>query len=413
MMQDVQWSFISIVSSSFLHFLLRVLLGKELGAYGLGLYTLVFTVYIFGTQFAGFGIGNALTKYIAENNGDNKRVNDFVSSGLAGSFIIGSMIGAILYLFSNEIGIGIFHNFELDSLLKSTAICFPFIALQKTVLGTFNGLRKMNYFAFLNIIQNILVVFVSIIMVISLKMGINGAVLGFVVPTIFTGLLSLVLIKDYIKLPRFFNATLRELSIFGFYIVIANSIGTINTQIDSLMIGYYMNGVDVGYYSVATILIQGIILLPSAVQQATTPAIAEYHGKKDYESIIKLMKNVMQKTFLITLFLSGLLVFFGKLIISNFFTDEFLPAYIPIIILVIGYSIQAPFISIGGWLASIGKVKIIFKISALGALINTILNIIFIPKFGIIGAAIATSLSLIISAVIELRFLNMYIYKYR
>jgi O-antigen/teichoic acid export membrane protein len=40
-MRDVQWSFIRLAISSAVHFLLRVVLGRELGASGLGLYTLV------------------------------------------------------------------------------------------------------------------------------------------------------------------------------------------------------------------------------------------------------------------------------------------------------------------------------------------------------------------------------------
>lgn len=413
MRRDVQWSFISIAISSFVHFLLRIVLGRDLGAYGLGLYTLIFSIYTLGIQFAGFGIGNALTKYIAENNGDIKKVNEFVSSGLVGSIISGFIVGAILYLFSDAIGAGIFHNLEMSGLLKITAICFPFIALQKTVLGTLNGLRKMNYFALLNIFQNILMVIVSIILVVFLKMEINGAILGLVYPTIFTGLFSLYFIKNhYIYMPRFFNSTSRELSVFGFYVVIASSIGVINAQIDSLAIGYFMNGVDVGNYAVAMILIQGILLLPSAIQQVTSPAMAEYYGKRNYQNIKNLMENVMLKTLLITIFLSGLLALFGRYVISFFFTDEFLPAYKPLLILLIGYSIQAPMISIGGWLASVGKVEMIFKISLFCVLINMILNVILIPRFGIIGAAIATSFSLVISVIISLGFIKKYVYDF-
>ena len=72
-MQDVQWAFISLAISSLVHFLLRVVLGRELGASGLGLYTLVFTIYMFGMQFAAFGIGAALTKYVAEHNENGKK----------------------------------------------------------------------------------------------------------------------------------------------------------------------------------------------------------------------------------------------------------------------------------------------------------------------------------------------------
>jgi len=411
-MQDVQWAFISLAISSLVHFLLRVVLGRELGASGLGLYTLVFTIYMFGMQFAAFGIGAALTKYVAEHNENGKKIREFVSSGLIGSFSSGLIMGVLVYLFSNVIAINIFHSPEMVHLLKMTAVCFPFIALQKTALGTLNGLRKMNCFALVNIIQNFSVFALSIILVILFKMNVTGAVLGFVVPTIFVSLFSLYFIKDFFEVPsKLFDTVSRELSWFGFYVVLTNSVGLILVQIGSLLIGYFMDETEVGYYAVAVVLVQGITLLPGAIQRVTTPAIATYHGKGEYESIRELIKKVMLKTFLVTVFLSVLLVIFGKFLIIFLFTEEFLPAYIPLLILLIGYTIYAFTISVGGALSSIGKVNIAFRIDALCALINIILNILLIPKFGIVGAASATSISLIITVAMVLAFLKRYIFK--
>ena len=411
-MKDIQWSFISLAISSLVHFLLRVVLGRELGASGLGLYTLVFTIYMFGMQFAAFGIGAALTKYVAEHNENLKRVEEFVSSGVIGSFISGLTVGIILYLSSNAIAINFFHNPEMVHLLKITAFCFPFIALQKTVLGTLNGLRKMNYFAFVNIVQNVSVFALSVVLVILFKMNVTGAVFGFVLPTIAMGPLALGFIKGFFKVPsKLFNTVLRELSWFGVYVVLTNAIGMILTQIDSLLIGHFMNETEVGYYAVAIVLIQGIILVPSAIQRVTTPAIASYHGKNEYENIRKLIKKTMFKTFLITILFSTLLAIFGKFLINILFREEFLPAYIPLLILLIGYSLHAPLISIDGWFSSIGKVKLVFKLVACLAVINTVLNVLLIPKFGIIGAATATSLSLLVMVTMDLIFLRRYIFR--
>lgn len=62
------------------------------------------------------------------------------------------------------------------------------------------------------------------------------------------------------------------------------------------------------------------------------------------------------------------------------------------------------------YLSSIGKVNIVFRISALCAFINTLLNVLLIPKFGIIGAASATSTSLMISTTIVISLIRRYIH---
>ena len=410
-MKDIQWSFISLATASFSHLLLRIVLGREHGATGLGLYTLVFTIYLFGMQFATFGIDAALTKYIAQYHDNQQKIKDFVSSGIAGSLLSGSVMGVLLYLLSGIISIQFFHSSEMTELLKITAFCFPFIAIQKAVIGTLNALRKMKWYAIVNIVQNVAVLVVTLVLVLWLNMGVRGAVIGFVAPTIVVGTLSLILARGYFTTgPMVMKIVLKELSQFGFYIVLANSIGMINMQIDSLMVGHSMNETEVGYYAVAIIFMQGVILLPQVVQRVTTPTIATYYGKRDFEQIKKLIKNAMFWTFIGILCVSLILAIFGKYLIIMVFTEEFLPAYIPMLILLIGYSICAPVGSVGSTLSSIGKVNIVFKMTALCALINIILNLVLIPNFGLIGAASATSISQIITLMIHLSFIKKYVF---
>lgn len=405
---DIQWSFLSLCAPAFTYFILRIIYGKLLGVDGLGLYTLTFTIYMFGTQFADFGIGSALTKYIAEYADDTKRIKDFTSVGFKSAVISGLLMGIILFLFSDLISIDFFHNSEMVYLLKIISLCFPFIAIQKTVLGTLNGFLKMKDFAFLNVVQQFFTLILSIFLVTYYKMGINGTVLGFVIPTIITGSLSSFFVKDQLSVSSNSTAILKELLKFGFYVILTNSTILIFFQIDSLMIGHFADETTVGYYAVAVLIIQGIIILPTAIQRINVPTIATSYSKREYSYIEKLIKEIVHKTFLIIIILSILLIIFGKFLISLVFTADFLPAYSPLVILLIGYTIYAPLVSIGGTFSSIGKIEIEFQINAFCALINTVLNIILIPKFGIIGAAEATSISTIIIAITYVYSLKKY-----
>jgi len=409
--RDIQWSFLSLAISSLAHLLLRIVLGKELGPKGLGTYTLVFTIYLFGMQFAAFGLGAALTNYIAEHKSNISKTKEYISSGVIGSIASGSIMGILLYSFSEFISTNFFHIPEMVTLLKITAACFPFIAIQKVTIGTLNGFRKMNQFAIVNILQNTFVFLTSIFFVLFLKMGVTGAVIGFVVPTVIIGVFSLLFVRKSFFLPPrvILSSVLKEITWFGFYVVLANSIGLINTQIDSLLIGRFMNEIDVGYYATAVIIMQGITLLPSAVQAVTTPAMATYYGNKEYSNIKALVKNTMLNIFFVEVIFLIFLTIFGKYIITILFSEEFAPAYVPMLVLSIGYLMYAPWMSVGAIFACIGKVNLSFKLNGLCAILNTILNLLFIPKFGLIGAASATSFSLISTFLINLYFLRRYI----
>lgn len=406
--KDIQWSFISLVISSFSHFLLRIILGKELGPSGLGLYTLVFTIYLFGMQFSTFGINGALTNYIAEYFDDLPKLKELTSCGILASIVSGFIMGFLLYFFSSIISVQFFHNTEMTNLLKVTSFCFPFIAIQKAVVGALNGLKEMKRYAIVNIVQNLLIMIVSFILVIPLNMNVWGATLGFVIPTVLIGLLSLIFTKDLLIFPaRHMSKTVREISRFGFYVVLANSIGMINTQIDSLMIGHFMNDTEVGYYAIAILFLQGTNLVPQAIQAVTTPTIATYYRKGEFNNIQQLIKNIMFKTLAVMLFMSIILALFAKPMIMLLF-EEYLPAYLPMLILLVGYFIYSVYSSIGGCLSSVGKVHMLFKIDAVCTGLNIVLNFIFIPKFGLIGAATATSIAMIFTTLIKLFCVRLY-----
>jgi O-antigen/teichoic acid export membrane protein len=414
-MKDVQWSFISLATASLSHLLLRIILGRELGPDGLGIYTLVFTIYIFGMQFAAFGIGAALTKYIAEFYDELDKIKEFISSGIVGSFVTGFLIGIILFFFSGIIAINFFHISEMQVLLQITAMCFPFIAIHKSIIGALNGFRNMKAYAFLTIALNAFVLIASIFMAIYLNLGVLGAVLGFVIPTVVIGLISVFFVRSYFTIPDvpvLQNKILKDVLVFGFYVVLGNSIGYIYTHIDSVMIGYYLDETEVGYYAVSSIFIQGITLIPSAIQRVTSPMIAKSYAKKEYDSIVKLLKGVIAKVFLLSSLCSLFLLLFGKELIILLFEDVFLPAYMPLLILLIGYTVYSMFMSMGTFYASIGHVQLSYKIALFSAILSIMMNIIFIPRYGIIGAAMATSLSLIVLTIVNFSIVQHFINKF-
>lgn len=410
-MIDVQWAFISIVTASLAHFILRIVLGRELGPEGLGVYTLAFTIYLFGMQFAAFGIGEALTKYVAEFLDDQTTIRNYVSSGMTSSIITGALMGVVLFLLAPYIAISFLHIPELEGMIQLTAFCYPFIAIQKAVLGTLNGFRRMHLYAFLNIIQNVTVVATSIALVLLFEMGVMGAVIGFVGPTILVSALCLILIRDCVGLDAsLWNIpALRATTVFGFYVVLANSIGFLNTNIDSIMIGYYLNPAEVGIYAVAVLLAQTLTLIPRAVQRVTTPAMATLYGKGDIKGVRRLFYSILKKSLLVSAGSAVPIAVFGPYIIALLFTEEYLVSYIPLLILLMGYSISASFAAVNNTLSSIGRVHITFHITAVCGVLNVLMNILLIPILGISGAALATTVTMIVNFGIMVYFIHRYL----
>lgn len=410
-MIDVQWAFISIFTSSLVNFILRIVLGRELGPEGLGVYTLAFTIYLFGVQFAAFGIGSAQTFYIAESIDNHPTIRKYVSSGMTSSIITGILMGVGFFYLAPYIAISFFKNPELVGLIQLISLTFPFIAIQKSVLGTLNGFRTMHLYALINILQNISTVSLSVILVLVFRMGVQGAVVGLVAPTIIIGILSPLLIREHLGLDHSLwdIPAIRATTVFGFYAVLANSVSYLNNQINSVFIGYYLNPTEVGIFAVAVLLSQTLTLIPNAIQTVTNPVMATLNAKEDLEGVRRIFYSTLRKSFFIAAGSAVLLAVFSPFIISLLFGEKFLTSYISLLLLLPGSVILASYMAVGTTLASIGKVHIIFRIGIISVVINIIMNILLIPSVGIEGAAIATSMTAIINFGITVTVVRYYI----
>lgn len=403
--RDVSFSFASLGITALVHFILRVFLARYLGAGDLGLYTLSFTVYSFGMLFSVFGIGAALTKYVAQYKEDTPKTKFLVSSGSITALLIGCATGLILYFCSAPIANIFFDMPELGGLLRIVSFVFPFIALEKATLGFLNGLRQMRLFALISITQSILTIILTIALVLC-GYGPRGAVLSFVLPIVLMSLFSLFSIRKSLAKPKleYCKPAIKMLLAFGGYVILANSVDRIQAYSDSIMLGYFMKEIDVGIYAVAILLSQAIRLPSQAIQMITSPTIATHWGNGNIDNIEKLINKAIKYTAVFIVPVSFLVVFLAREIITLIFSVEFVPAVFPFQILVIGAVVGAIQASVGGALSSTAYVSMIFKISGITSVANVILNLLLIPRLGITGAAIATSTSMVVGVLLHLYF---------
>ena len=95
---------------------------------------------------------------------------------------------------------------------------------------------------------------------------------------------------------------------------------------------------------------------------------------------------------------SAFLIFYvtGEPLIDSIFGNEYEGSLRPLILLSIGQLINAIMGPVGFLLSMTGNEKIVTQIFGLTACLNILMNLLFIPLFGIQGAAVATMISVII-----------------
>ena len=165
---------------------------------------------------------------------------------------------------------------------------------------------------------------------------------------------------------------------------------------DKIILGIFTNSIEVGLYAAAFTLSALVLLIYSAFSFNFRPVLAEYFAKKQFSDMEKLNSSTTKWIFLITFPLVVYIIIYSKEIIGLIYGPSFLNASLPLSILTFGLAFNGLTGLTGETLISIKKTDQNFYSELIGALSNIILNITLIPFLGIIGAAIGTSLSIIL-----------------
>ena len=193
------------------------------------------------------------------------------------------------------------------------------------------------------------------------------------------------------------------------------------TQMDKLMLGSMLGNKAVGIYSVAVTLSQFLAIIIFPIQVSIYPKMLELYKKNKKEYYIFYQKcNILITQFY--LIASVLSIFVVKALFLKIYSFEYADAISIYAVLTVSIFFKANGALQTGHVTirNIAK-KVVYKTFS-GLIINMVLNYYFIKKFGIIGAALATSITSFITlflldffikeyhrqAIIQLKSLNMF-----
>lgn len=409
---DVGWVFVASTVTMAIGLIIRIILGNYFDASGLGAYAMVLTIWSIVTLTAAAGSPGALIKYVAECADDKDTRDSLTSASILNGFVMG-FVATIIFLIISPWLESLFNIPGLAHLLRIASLSFPFVTANNSFVSYLNAVRRMKSYAAFEIYRKGIVIVFTVIFI-WMGFGISGAVWALVVAPVSVTVAQLFLQKRYFN-PTFarYRESTKKLYSFGSKLFAANIVGMFNSQMATLLIGFYLLDSDVGIYSVALMFLHFLTMLPQSIQRITYPAISEYFSKQRYESMKIMIETTLRFTFVFLSILSLVLIFYMDEIISLIFPgkDSFLGAVDAFRILAVICVLYGPLISIGGIITSMGRPDISLKISILNVVINLALLVVLVPLDlvifgiqigGIYGAALALGVTQVISVFIHL-----------
>ncbi|OQA31811.1 MAG: Polysaccharide biosynthesis protein [archaeon ADurb.Bin336] len=209
--------------------------------------------------------------------------------------------------------------------------------------------------------------------------------------------------KQNIFLWRFDFQVAKKLLSVSWPLIFSGVMIVIYMKIDQVMIGLMLSDYEVGLYSVAVKLSEVVYFLPGVIMVSLLPSLikSKLVSKKFYqERLQKLFDFMTWFPFILIL----PIFFFSSQIIVFLYGQEYIIAGQTLAISI--WALFAVFIKVAveNYLLNENLTKIIFFTSFLGSISNVLLNLIFIPFWGINGAALTTVISYLIASYLGLIF---------
>jgi O-antigen/teichoic acid export membrane protein len=375
-----------------------IFVSRLLGPAGLGQFRLGSVVVQLLTSFCLLGLDRGLLRYlpILEIQGGNGgRALLARSSRIV--FAIGLALSAALLLSAPTLATYYFHSPGMIDVLRMFSFQVPVLVLFRFLAGAATAAKR---FDFTSKITNILspVIFLGLLPLIGLAYpGIYGTIAARILAQVAAVIcLVLFLTRRYPRMPKIepvadnvFRDYLR-LSLPLFFIAIGYQL---LTQMDTIMLGHFVSERDVGIYSIALKISSFMLIGLEIALPIVTPLFSHFSQTRSTE-----LTEVLFTTITKWLCYSALTIFaciaIFRIELLHVFGRGFTAGGTALLILAAGQLVNAGTGPTGALLTMTGKQKWELANTISMVAVNFLLNLILIPKMGVIGAAIATAISI-------------------
>jgi O-antigen/teichoic acid export membrane protein len=405
-------SLIGSVSGRLFLFLTYVIIARVFGPEPLGIFVLAVVAVKIAALIARLGLDTAAIRFVSVSHKDSPgRVKGTIISSVAISFLAGVALAIALYFSATFLSQRLFQQPELESLIRILSIGVPFLSSMLVVARSTQGFQTTRYLVWIRDMAQPLFNLVFLIIFIVLDAGIEGAAYAFIVSHAVAMSWGLYLIasKGLLDLR---GATRAEYDIvhllsYSTPLWVTSFLVFLMGWTDTIMLGAMRTSYEVGIYRAAAQIPLVLSMILVASNSIYAPVCANLYAQGKIGPLGRLLKTSTRWVACLTLPI-GLAIILSARPLMHIFGSEFVyPGAHILVILAVAQLVNTMAGAVGLTLSMTGKQKLQMLNSVVMITVNAIMNLVLIPRFGAVGAAIATGASLV--AINLLMLLEVYL----
>ncbi|GBD34530.1 hypothetical protein HRbin35_00256 [bacterium HR35] len=401
LIKNTFWLYSAEITSRLLHIILFFFIARTLGKEIFGVFSYVLALVSFYFIFSDFGLSQLILRDYQQK--ENKE--EVVKEILAWKIVICLLVSIISFS-----GYVILKAKEYSTLLYFILILYFFLfSLRGYFTSFFIGINKAYLNFFSSLIEGITILFFSFSFSLfhrsSLAIGLAYLFSSFLATSFsfyFFQRETKINFNEFFKNLRLYLKNLNYYFLNGLPLVFFGLLTYVFFYTDQIIIAHYRTFEELGDYSVAS----KIILASGFVSYIFSTAIFPFLAKTsaDLKKFKKYFYFFLFVNFLISLLTIYLVFLFSPWIIVFGFGKEYLDA-LPLIYLLMWLLVYlGPTSFLDYVLFAFNKQWLDFIITVIPAILNFILNLFFVPSYGVYGAILASILAQFLNFILTLIF---------
>ncbi len=374
-----------------------IVIARALGAEGKGAYSLVILVVALLAVFGNLGIHVANVYFGGSGKHDWTRL-------ASNSLVLAVGLGVLL-----AVGfLAYFHIFQPSFLRDVDPRCLVLAApvVPLNLLVTYFtwillGQNRIKEYNLVLLAQSGAFAVLVLLVLLAVRGGIFGTVAAWASGVLVAAILSILLVYRTTNVKwSFYPQLFRESIKFGVQGYLGSIISFLSYRLNMLLVAFFMSATFVGYYSISITMAEALWNLSGAVG---TVVFARTPGMKTEEANLS-TPRICRNTLFLTFIASLLLFVLSRYIILVLFGSAFLPALKPMWILLPGVVVFSVARVLSSEITGRGKPIVGTILAGTSLVVNIPLSILLIPRMGISGASLASTIAYGVSTVVVLAY---------
>jgi O-antigen/teichoic acid export membrane protein len=381
-----------------------IYMARYLGPVGFGILSFAIALILIFGVLGDLGLSTLLTRELSKDKSLEKK---YIGNFIPIKIVLSILTYSLLVLVVNLLG----YSPQTLNIVYIIGLSMVANGFSQLFYGLFQSYEKMEYQSITLLINNTLI-FLGVIYGISQGFNVSWFALVYFIASLAVLIFSLIIFMwkyDSFNLEIHFSYWKKSL-ILALPLSILLIFSVIASRVDTVLLELLKGSTAVGWYSASYRILDFLMYIPTLYTGAIFPVLSNFHVSSK-ESLKIMYEKSFKYLFIISLPISAAMTILAQHIILILYQNSYYQSILCLQILI--WSIPFLFLMpmFGTLFVSINKSYTMVKITFITMIFNIIFNLMFIPTFSYIGAAILTVLTGILGSVISFYYLSNFIYK--